>query len=109
MKAIFEKLTIGIPKETYQILKRESAKLGVPMAEIVRRWLEKFPIETPANSDGGDQEKSSENKLQEALKFLHPLVQENNLLLRKFARYTNAQIVIETDEQLKHLRKKIRP
>jgi predicted DNA-binding protein len=106
MKAMFDKLTIGIPKETYQILKRESAKLGVPMAEVVRRWLEKYPIETHTNSRLGDQVKSTECKIQEEFKSLHPLIQENNLLLRKIARYTNSQIVIETDEQLKHLRKK---
>ncbi|KAB2840112.1 hypothetical protein F9K50_06365 [bacterium] len=109
MKTMFDKLTIGIPKETYQILKRESAKLGVPMAEVVRRWLEKYPIETRANSGSGDQEKSTECKIQEGLKTLHPLIQENNLLLRKIARHTNAQIVIETDEQLKHFRKKVGP
>ncbi len=107
MKPMFEKLTVGIMKETYQILKRESAKLGVPMAKVVRRWLEKYPIETHANSAGGDQEKPTDCKTQEAFNSLHPLIQENNLLLRKIARYTNAQIVIETDEQLKHLRKKI--
>ncbi len=106
MKAMFEKLTIGIPKETYQILKEESAKLGVPMAEVVRRWLEKFPIETPTNFGVGDQEKSSLSKILEAFKPVHLLVQENNFLLRKIARYTNSQIVIEADEQLKHIRKK---
>lgn len=109
MKALFDKLTIGIPKETYQILKRESAKLGIPMAEVVRRWLEKYPIETRANSGTGDQEKATECKIQETFKTLHPLIQENNLLLRKIARHTNAQIVIETDEQLKHIRKKVGP
>jgi hypothetical protein len=87
-------------------LKRESAKLGISMAEFVRRWIEKIPIETVENSGAEDQEKTVHIKMPEEIKSLHPLVVENNLLLRKIARYTNSQIVIETDEQLKHLRKK---
>lgn len=106
MKPNFDKLSIGIKKETYQILKRESARLGVSMAEFVRRWIEKFPIEAAGNSGAEDQEKQVHLKIPEEIKSLHPLVVENNLLLRKIARYTNSQIVIETDEQLKHLRKK---
>lgn len=109
MKPNFDKLSIGIKKETYQILKRESAKLGVSMAEFVRRWIEKFPIEAGANSGAEGQEKQVHLKIPEEIKSLHPLLVENNLLLRKIARYTNSQIVIETDEQLKHLRKKTGP
>ena len=106
MKPNFDKLSIGIKKETYQNLKRESARLGVSMAEFVRRWIEKYPIETTGNSGAEDREKPIHLKIPEEIKSLHPLVVENNLLLRKIARYTNSQIVIETDEQLKHLRKK---
>lgn len=74
--------------------------MGLSKAELVRRWLEKILLPTKKFTSE-DLEKSSECKIQEALKITHLLIQENNLLLRKIARYTNTQIVIETDEQMK--------
>jgi len=98
---MYEKLTIRIRKIDYEILQVEAAKSGLSMAELVRRLLENYQL--PSQKFGSeDLNKSSECKAQEVLKSTHLLLQENNLLLRKIARYTNSQLVIETDEQMKH-------
>jgi hypothetical protein len=97
---MYEKLTIRIRKIDFEILQVEAAKSGLSMAELVRRLLENFQLPSQKIA-GKDLNKSSECKAQEVLKTTHLLIQENNLLLRKIARYTNAQIVIETDEQMK--------
>lgn len=96
---MYEKLTIRIPKNAYETLKDEAAKMGVSKAELVRQWLDNFQLPSKEFTSE-DLEKPSEGKVQEALKILHLFIQENNLLLRKIARYTNAQIVIETDVQM---------
>ncbi|MDL1871194.1 hypothetical protein FBR05_03210 [Deltaproteobacteria bacterium PRO3] len=96
---MYEKLTIRIRKIDYEILQVEAAKSGLSKAELVRRLLENFQLPSQKFA-GEDLNKFSECKAQEALKSTHLLIQENNLLLRKIARYTNTQIVIETDEQM---------
>lgn len=101
-----ERITFRLAKDLYELLKDESAKQGVSASVLIRQWVETYLIESSRKPSSQDGEKSLDCKVQEAFKSLHPLIQENNLLLRKIARHTNAQIVIETDEQLKHLRKK---
>jgi hypothetical protein len=104
-----ERITIRLPKELYHRLKDESAKQGIGASVLVRQWLENYLLDSAEKLPNETGEKSSDCKIQDEIKTLHPLIQENNLLLRKIARYTNSQIVIETDEQLKHLRKKAGP
>lgn len=104
--AMSERITIRLPKQTYQLLKNESAKAGIGASVLVRQWVENFFIRSSKTLPSVCSEKTFDSKTQDDLKTLYPLIQENNLLLRKIARYTNAQIVIETDEQLKNLRKK---
>ena len=101
-----ERITIRLPKEFFRLLKGESAKLGISVSVLVRQGLQNFLIETSKKISSEDLEKPAECKIQEAFKSQYPLIQENNLLLRKIARYTNSQIVIETDEQLKQFQKK---
>ncbi len=101
-----ERVTIRLSKKTFHSLKDEAAKLGLSVAVLARRWLEKILMDPAKNFFGDGLEKPSECKKGEEFDFLRPLVQENNLLLRKIARYTNSQIVIETDEQMEHLLKK---
>ena len=104
-----ERITFRLPRDLYELLKDEAAKQGIGASVLIRQWVKNFLIESPKILSNVDREKSSDCKIQEEFKSLHFLIQENNLLLRKIARYTNTQIVIETDEQLKHLRKKFGP
>lgn len=104
-----ERITIRLPKELYGLLKKESAKQGIGASVLVRQWLENYLLDSAEKLPNETGEKSSDCKIQDEIKTLHPLLMENNLLLRKIARYTNSQIVIETDEQLKHHRKKMGP
>ena len=104
-----ERITIRLPKELYSRLKDESAKQGIGASVLVRQWLENYLLDSAEKLPKETGEKSSDCKIQDEIKTLHPLLMENNLLLRKIARYTNSQIVIETDEQIKHHRKKMGP
>ncbi len=92
-----ERITFRLPRDLYDLLKDEAAKLGIGASVLIRQWVENSLIEPPKKPSGADGEKSSDCKIQEEVKSLHFLIQENNLLLRKIARYTNTQIVIETD------------
>lgn len=103
---MFYKLTVGVPKKTYQILKKDSAKLGCSMGKLVRHWLEKNPIDNSNNLSNREQGNLDNSKIQEEFKSLRPLIVENNLLLRKIGRYINSQIVRETDKELPHFLEK---
>lgn len=101
-----ERVTIRFSKETFQNLKQEAAKRGLPLAEFIRRCLENFSIEDAKNFQPSPNLKKENTPPSD-----YPLLAETVLLLRELILQRDSQILRKVDSELDHLfgpeRKKI--
>lgn len=93
-----------INKILWRELKEIAAEKGVSLSHEIRTRLINYSELLKENEFYKRVRESLAGNLKQAQNQdpIYPLLAENNLLLRKIGRYTNTQLVMETDAQLEN-------
>ena len=98
--------TLRIPRKVYAQLEQEAWQTKMKVADLLRLRIEEYPhvLEKAKLCEREHSEKMSSATA--ASKTPHPMIIENNLLLREIALDRNSQILDRVDEEMKQILKK---